>query len=503
MKKPVIILSLILFIIISISSGTIASYTKTLEPVQGTVTANKFIIDSTTQTKKPLVSIAPGESGEWDFEVANFTGNSTNEVNMNMEIRVDLTADMPINGLKVGLEDDNGLIGQYIVKRGYIVVDFTKAFIANVQHLYEFKLYFIWENGLAGDSADMQDAVNDSTSHISVSVTGTQSLSSDSTYSVKVADYYSEGVTKPTDNGNTDNKLPANFALYSKNNVDFQGSSHVNGDAIIESGTLGGSNNPWAYNGSIYKTNNVTVTDNFPVNASIIKDYTGKLYSFSMPVYKAIPDTSFFNGKGNFTDGTKDLVVGWSGNQYPDNYTLTTDAYINKLEVSDTLNLNISVNAGAIRIIRVNELNNRGYINITGGGEAIIYIDKLDSASKGNYNTGGTSDKLTLFVSGTQKNVTFDNMQINANIFVPYSDLNFSNITMNGSVYTGGNLSMTNSVTITGYVFVPSSNTSMRGSSNIIGQLITNGADMAGSSYVMAGNITPIPNDINQFIQGS
>lgn len=175
--------------------GTLAVFTKTVEPIEGSISASKFIIDTSTQTKNPSAALIPGEDGFWDFSVVNFTGNTVNEVNMDMRIRIDLTNYEnfnPIEGLKVGLFSGDRLIGKSIIKRGYIVLDFENAFNANVKKTYDFKIRFFWDKDLAGEEINEENLTNANQSRVIVSVTGTQCMHSNPVYGETIVEYYSE-----------------------------------------------------------------------------------------------------------------------------------------------------------------------------------------------------------------------------------------------------------------------------------------------------------------------
>jgi len=182
MKKSIITGALILAIATSMVAGTLATYTRTLDPITGDVSAKQFYI-GTNETYFPNIKLAPSEKSEWTFNVVNFQANDTNavtEVDTDMTISLNVAAKdgrQAIDGLNVSIYDaNNTLLGTTIVKEGKMSFDVEKAFLANTKATQNFKLVADWKNNFAGDNVDTLNAENNSTTSIGVTVTGTQCL---------------------------------------------------------------------------------------------------------------------------------------------------------------------------------------------------------------------------------------------------------------------------------------------------------------------------------------
>ena len=93
MKKTLVLSALVLVIALSMVSGTLAVYTRTLAPYDGNVVAKEFILFSEgTVNFDADVLIAPDETVELVFTVANTDGILTSEVPMDLDISVDFAA---------------------------------------------------------------------------------------------------------------------------------------------------------------------------------------------------------------------------------------------------------------------------------------------------------------------------------------------------------------------------------------------------------------------------
>lgn len=180
MKKVLTITALVLAIAVSLAAGTLAAYTKTLNPINGTVTAKQFYIGSPT-TKFPDIKLAPGDSNTWDFSVVNTDSNkNVTETNMDLTIVVnvaDKNGKGAIDGLVVGLYDNNDhLLGTAITKNGSTTYKIDNAFIANKADTLNYHIKTNWQNGLATDAVDTANADAGASTQISVTVTGTQHI---------------------------------------------------------------------------------------------------------------------------------------------------------------------------------------------------------------------------------------------------------------------------------------------------------------------------------------
>lgn len=180
MKKMLITGALVLSIVSSMAAGTLAVYTKTLNPIKGEVAAKQFYVGA-NETFFPNIKLAPSEKSEWTFNVVNYdASNNVTEVDTDLTIRLDVSAKeglQAINGLHVSIYDENNTqLGSTVVKDGQMTFDVEKAFLANSKDTQSFKLVADWKDGFAGDNIDTQNAVNKNTTSIGITVTGTQCL---------------------------------------------------------------------------------------------------------------------------------------------------------------------------------------------------------------------------------------------------------------------------------------------------------------------------------------
>ena len=176
MKKVLMVLALVLTIVTSLAAGTMATYTKTLTPMEGSVGAKVFYIEN-SETTIANVRLAPTESTQWTFSVVNFKNNVPTEVDMDLYITINLGAKAgfdEIDGLTVGLFEGDKQYGTTIIRNGTIDVEIEKAFLANQKSSRTFTLKVLWENGLVSDETDTHNADDQHTSKIAVTVTGKQ-----------------------------------------------------------------------------------------------------------------------------------------------------------------------------------------------------------------------------------------------------------------------------------------------------------------------------------------
>ncbi len=179
MKKLLISTALVLAILTSLVAGTLATYTKTLAPITGSATAKQFYI-GTSETFFPDIKLAPSEKDEWNFNVVNFKDgeNGTTEVDTDITVTLNVSpkeGKQAIDGLHVSLYDsNNNQLGTTIVKSGEMSFNIENAFPANVKATKSFKLVADWKNPFAGDTVDTENAENNHSTSIGVTVTGSQ-----------------------------------------------------------------------------------------------------------------------------------------------------------------------------------------------------------------------------------------------------------------------------------------------------------------------------------------
>jgi hypothetical protein len=176
MKKALLISALILTIVSSLVAGTMATYTKTLDPIKGEVTAKQFFIEK-SETAFANVKLAPSEETQWNFSIVNFKdGVATDVTEVDMNLNINVVVDGAIDGLNVGLYEGDTQLGETVVKEGNISFDINKAFIKNVSDTRNFSIKVLWVNGQESDVTDTANADDIAKNNIAVTVTGTQNL---------------------------------------------------------------------------------------------------------------------------------------------------------------------------------------------------------------------------------------------------------------------------------------------------------------------------------------
>lgn len=115
MKKVACVLILLLFMASSVTAGTLAMYTTSVDDLaQGSVSAKEFVfIGEGTGSFEQGVKIAPSESVNWQFAVRNYSGNIITETDLYYKLTFDVhasTGKLAIEPLTVTVKDENGNI---------------------------------------------------------------------------------------------------------------------------------------------------------------------------------------------------------------------------------------------------------------------------------------------------------------------------------------------------------------------------------------------------------
>lgn len=174
MKRTITIISLIVAILFSIISGTLALYTITLPNIaEGSVIAKNFVlIGEGSDEFTTNVKIAPSETLYWDFTVSNHDNTATTETDMKIDVTVDVSAaegKTAIAPLKVTvLNAESEVLGTEVTGTGQIT--FSDYFEANDAQTYTYTVVINWPD----TDNDVTYASPDYGTAIKVSVTGTQ-----------------------------------------------------------------------------------------------------------------------------------------------------------------------------------------------------------------------------------------------------------------------------------------------------------------------------------------
>lgn len=115
MKRVILLLFLSLIMVGSITAGTLASYTVTLDALaEGSVVAKEFIfLSEGTDTFQEGLKIAPGETARWQFKVKNYDKHVVSETDMYYKLTFKVFASpgkAAIEPLTVTVKDDEGNI---------------------------------------------------------------------------------------------------------------------------------------------------------------------------------------------------------------------------------------------------------------------------------------------------------------------------------------------------------------------------------------------------------
>lgn len=175
MKRTITIISLIVAILFSIISGTLALYTITLPNIaEGSVIAKNFVlIGEGSQEFTTNVKIAPSETKEWNFTIRNYDDTATTETDMKIDVTVDVSdaeGKTAIAPLKVTvLNAESEVLGTEEVT-GTGQITFSDYFEANDAQTYTYTVVINWPD----TDNDVTYASPDYGTAIKVSVTGTQ-----------------------------------------------------------------------------------------------------------------------------------------------------------------------------------------------------------------------------------------------------------------------------------------------------------------------------------------
>lgn len=172
MKKVLLLSALVLTIVASMVSGTLAVYQRTLTPYDNDVVAKDFVLVSEgTVNFDADVKIAPDEDVTMTFTVSNNDAGIRTEVPMDLTITVTFSGALPIEPLTAtitGGSSSFAVTGS--LTDGVGDFDITDALGATADETLTYEIAISWPDGGATDINYV-----DSITNVSVSVTGTQS----------------------------------------------------------------------------------------------------------------------------------------------------------------------------------------------------------------------------------------------------------------------------------------------------------------------------------------
>lgn len=115
MKKTVFILILLLVMASSLTAGTLAMYTTSIDDLaQGSVIAKEFVFTGEgTDSFAQGVKIAPGETVTWQFYVRNYSGHIVTETDLYYKLKFNVQASAgktAIEPITVTVKDESGSV---------------------------------------------------------------------------------------------------------------------------------------------------------------------------------------------------------------------------------------------------------------------------------------------------------------------------------------------------------------------------------------------------------
>ena len=175
MKKKKLLLTLLaLAIVTSVTAGTLAVYTKSVE-LKGDILIKKFAFNADgEQYSNQPIKLAPTEKQSYKFDVTNFeTSTTPAEVPLGYVIAIDFsgaTAQMP--GLTAILMEDGKQVGD---KTTNGIIKWNNKTPENIATTHKYELIVAWDEGIDSQhNIAGQGPLN--TSGLVISVSATQSV---------------------------------------------------------------------------------------------------------------------------------------------------------------------------------------------------------------------------------------------------------------------------------------------------------------------------------------
>ena len=158
MKKSLRILLLLLMLITSMTAGTMAVYTSTIDVATLAISAKQFVLGVNQGGQDEFdLKIGPGETVNYHFNVTNKnTSGDVSEVDMDLLIDADFSAirsNLPDVGIQLMLVSGSSSITVATAdSTGMLSYHSYSAFSASVAKNIEFSLAFIWGDGQVSSS---------------------------------------------------------------------------------------------------------------------------------------------------------------------------------------------------------------------------------------------------------------------------------------------------------------------------------------------------------------
>ena len=184
MRKGLIIGALALAVVTSMTAGTLATYTKSAD-FSGELSAKRFYFGAASSETLNL-TLAPGESQEWEFEATNENPEGlAPEVPLYLTVKVGLPKEMKDAGVKadVYLLLDGSSKKRRLPKLkdqpdAYLDYDFSPLTAPWARVTERYRVVFTWDNDEAANSVHTAIGEKSYTAPVTVTATGTQLISS-------------------------------------------------------------------------------------------------------------------------------------------------------------------------------------------------------------------------------------------------------------------------------------------------------------------------------------
>lgn len=151
-RKPLVLLALVLVIATSVVAGTLATYQINLDDYSsGEVAAKNFVLTSAGDSSFATdVKIAPTESVSKTFTVANFDNGVVTETDMDVAIAVALAKSgekSAIPELEAVVEKDGVEVGTSTITNGQGTISIADEFTASTEETHTYTVTVSWPAG--------------------------------------------------------------------------------------------------------------------------------------------------------------------------------------------------------------------------------------------------------------------------------------------------------------------------------------------------------------------
>ncbi|WHH59656.1 hypothetical protein [Petroclostridium sp. X23] len=270
-----------------------------------------------------------------------------------------------------------------------------------------------------------------------------------------------------------DDTINFEYTVYSTDSIELTGSSSINGNTAMNTGNLNITGSSKINGGLYLPQGNSVGYGSQEITGGI--HYTDAAKTFAMPGFSEAPDNLI---------KLEDLTI---GNWPIQSYTIEQDAWYDSLSLVGNSELTINVGDGQ-RVLRIGTFDlSQGHIKLVGSGKLFIFADQVFSVNgSSTLNSGGSSDKVHIFVSGSGTVNMSGSTKINGNIYAPYADLNIAGSAqlIGNAVIGGTEVDLSGNTPFIGAMYSPNAVVELNGSSEISGAVICKKMELVGNSHV-------------------